>query len=350
MSSALDQFERALVDASRSLSTSETAMSGHRIGPSRRLGPRTRSLGIAAPLGLAGGLGVAAAAAAAGYLLLSNAPASGIAGYECQTSRQSTAIIQPITGNPLIDCAAAWPSATAGRSSAPPLTAWASTRQLSAVVIPTSQGRPGPSWRRLPATWTLQLPVAILTDQLNDIAAPFAQRCTREQTAVNAARRLLDADHLSGWTVAVHTRGIPASACAPTTADADGDSKTVQITRLQPAPRSAPRRTPSRLAALANHRTLLRLQSTVNRTLSRECVTVVRAATLWRQAAAAAEVNPATLDYWRTLNRRPTTRRVPQLHYTLYRQPASQHTGRCAHILAIGNTDIPTVYAARLAP
>lgn len=92
------------------------------------------------------------------------------------------------------------------------------------------------------------------------------------------------------------------------------------------------------------------LSSRVNRVLWTRCETVRAAAALWTREARAAGFLPATLSFWRALNG-PNPPRDAAYHYTLYKQPPSQHTGACAHILvSVEGGGSRTVYAARITP
>jgi hypothetical protein len=294
----------------------------------------------------------AAGAATAGYLLLAGAPARTITAYECQINGRSDAIVNVVTGSPLVDCAAAWPSATGGRSSAPPLTGWVTTsRRRAALVRPTVLGRPAPGWRRLPAGWTVRLPLVVLSDQLDDVAQPFNRGCSRAAADEHAVQAILTADHLDGWTVSVSARGSSPTACVHTIPVIEPRSRTVQLQRLA-LPTVAPPAARQRHELGSTERTqqrLAALQRRVNATLDRGCATVAAAAALWQRTARTAGFTPATLDYWRALNAGDGHDAGRGVHYTLYRQPASQDTGRCAHVLVSGSS-VATVYAARLTP
>ena len=98
---------------------------------------------------------------------------------------------------------------------------------------------------------------------------------------------------------------------------------------------------------------LAELDRSVNRLLAKRCQSVDSAAAQWTRAARAAGFYPTSLSYYRTLNAvpSPVPSRLADHYYTLVRQPASQRTGTCAHILVMraGSGDL-TVYAARVAP
>jgi hypothetical protein len=214
MSTALQDFERGLVGASRELHTkAQAARSGASVVPApgpagrSRLVRRVRQLNVAVQFGLALST-VSALGATAAYVLLSGQRTQTIASLECQITRRDSAIVDTVTGDPVVDCGAAWPSATGGRSSAPPLTAWALDNGTeSAVVQPAAWARPAPSngtrWKRLPTGWTVNLSVVALTDQLNDITSGLSgaattpsggQACTYAHSDVDTVRRLLGAD------------------------------------------------------------------------------------------------------------------------------------------------------------
>ena len=227
MSSALDTFEHSLVAASRELSAPapETPPDGtpdrRRKRPGRRLLRRLRSFGAMAQVGIAvgalsGGVGVAIAA----YLLLAGAQARMLPEFECEIA-SSDAAIQAVTGSPIADCATIWPSASGGRELAPPLAVWGVTtgQKLVALVRDARLGPPpaahGQRWARLPNSWTVDLPIVALNDQLSNIDQPFTSlpqpKCSYTDADVAAVRSLLQADGLRGWKVQVRGSNAPLS-------------------------------------------------------------------------------------------------------------------------------------------
>jgi hypothetical protein len=346
MSSALDRFERSLVEASRTLS----APPAPRPRRAAAFG-RPRSLRTAAQLAFAlAALGGCAGVAVGGYLLLAGAQARTLPSFECETSRGSVAIIPAVTGSPIVDCAAAWPSASGGRARAPRLAIWGATdaARLVAIAEPASWGPPSPGggsrWRRLPDTWTVDLPIVAINDQLAGIDQPFAppDRCSYAAQDVTAVRALLRTDGLDGWRVTVRGQNGPlSSSCRPTIATVDGSSHTVELVQFGAQPGAPP---------VVRAGPLGRLYARVNRTLAARCESVPAAAALWTREAGAAGLLPATLAFWRAAN---AGRRVnPDTRYTLYLQPASQRTGRCAHVLVmeVPGSGVANVYVARIAP
>jgi hypothetical protein len=106
---------------------------------------------------------------------------------------------------------------------------------------------------------------------------------------------------------------------------------------------------------------LLGLYTDVNRQLSARCESVPAAAQLWTRTARAAGYTPATLALWKAVNGHtplpgdltPRNLALSPLFsraYTLYQQPASQQTGRCAHVLVVNASGISSVYVARIQP
>jgi hypothetical protein len=420
MSSALDRFERSLVAASRALAASEGAQTqpsavseaahGLTDGPAaRRRRPlrRLRSLGLVSQLVVAvASLTVCAGVAVAGYSLFTGGPARELASFECQMNNGPEAIIAAITGSPLVDCAAAWPSASGGQEAAPPLAIWGADngQRLVAVAGPVSAGPPAGqhyNWRRLPDSWTVDLSVVVLSDQLNNIDLPFnsgaTNTCSFAANDIAAVRSLLSTDNLSAWRVILRPQdGQLASGCQNVfVANVDGQNRTVVLMQASP-PSSLPPTTSSatstttlttgaattttaattgaaptptvsagastssdsysqamaRGAELA-YGQLKQLYASVNSTLAGSCESVTDAAALWTQEAQGAGFSPATLAFWHQTNAQ--SQLDPNTffdHYTLYEQPASQDTGDCAHVLVmdVPGSGVANVYIARIAP
>ncbi|HWF74645.1 MAG TPA: hypothetical protein VG186_14940 [Solirubrobacteraceae bacterium] len=362
MSTALDHFERELVKASERLHAQAQPVSP---APSRSRGlvRRARQLSAAVQVGLAVST-VSALGGTAAWLFLSGEHTKSLASVECNTSRRISAIINTVTGDPVVDCATAWASATAGAAAAPPLTAWGrDTGRDAAVVQPTSWGPPrGGGWRRLPVGWTVNLGVVELTDQLGDISTSLSgaamgpsggPSCSYARSDEALVRSLLEADGLGSWRVvanpSVHPAGPPAG-CRVTTPIVDAGARTVELVQGPPVPRS--HLTPGeRAGALANRR-LATLAKRVNGMLATRCQSVDAAAALWVSQASVAGFRTTTLAYYRALNRAPNPGvRLSSYYYTLVKQPATQHTGRCAHVLVMrAGGGATTVYAARITP
>lgn len=370
MKTALDEFEQMLITAAEQLKPQTEhprAKRRRRVPPWRRLSGLTGIAWIA--------VGVSAIAAASGvsaYLLWLDrvGPAQTLASFECVTSRNEISVTGAITGSPLTDCAASWPSATGGRSNAPALSAWVATSSgptgLSALVQPTAWGKPAPTrlrrpggasivvgWRPLPSTWTVDLGIVALNDQLKTVTSGVSEvptSCERPGQAVQIVRSLLAADHLEGWHVLLQaTHGSVLQACLPTEASVEGGVKTVKL--LQSA-RSNSRSTHETPAGRALDQTLVSAQRRISSTLAHRCVSVSQAAAAWTALAARDGLHQNTLARERAVNAVPPS--VPaQLEevYTLVEQPATQNTGRCAHVLVMqaGGGEI-VVYAARIAP
>jgi hypothetical protein len=374
VTSALDEFEAKLVEASRTLHAGSQAPAPPPRRPRRRLLlRRLRQASLVAQLAVAVGSFSALGGAATGaYLwLTSNSPGTReLPRLECTISTQGATtngaalIVTTITGDPLVDCRTALTQAQGHRP--PSLTAWGNSFQ-TAVVRPTASGPPpypGP-WHRLAPGWTVDLRVVELNDQLNDISAGMADgpACTFPGRAVGIARSLLVADGLHGWHVSLHANNGPlVSGCRHIAPNVDATKREVELIQIQDLGR------PEHVPALQRRRqreyaralaTLLTLQVRTNRTLATRCTTVAGAAQLWRREAKAAGFVAATPAFWRavqSLGQAPG-KGVPALprgffrHYTLVRQPASQHTGACARLLIQDDGgDELIVYAARMAP
>jgi len=173
-----------------------------------------------------------------------------------------------------------------------------------------------------------------------------------------AVRALLAADELSSWHVRV-TPNDPGRAvstgCRVIVPNIDGGTRTVQL--IQFGPQRLYRQTPEQhrvtTVAAATNRRLLALQQTLNRGLARGRQSVANAAADWTTAARAAGFRPTSLAYYRTINdtTNPPSSQLSNDFYTLVKQPPSQHTGACAHILVLraGGASL-TVYAARITP
>ena len=378
--STLQDFEDTLVNASRALhAEAELAQATGPLGEASRrasrwhLIRRARQLSAGIQLGLAvSTISALATGGTLAFLFLSGDHTKTLASLECSLTRNSAAIINTITGNPIIDCASAWPSATGGRAAAPPLTAWGLANDTKvAVVQPTSWGPPaqsgGVGWRRLPADWTVDLAVVELTDQLNDISTKLSstpitrsggQPCSYARDDERIVRSLLAADGLSSWRVIV-SRTDPGRAvstgCRVIAPNVDGAERTVQLLQFGPTQpyRQTPQQRNSTNDSVVANLTLAQLGRNVNRVLAKQCQSVDSAAAQWTRAARSAGFHPTSLAYYRTLNAAPSPvpSRLADHYYTLVRQPASQHTGTCAHILVMraGGGNL-TVYAARIAP
>jgi hypothetical protein len=378
--STLHDFEDALVNASRALHAEAERV--HATGPlenaasraSRwQLIRRARRLSAGSQLGLAvSTISALATGGTLAFLFLSADHTKTLASLECNVTRTSSAIINTITGNPVIDCATAWPSATAGRAAAPPLTAWGLANNTKAAVVqPTRWGPPAQSgsvaWRRLPADWTVDLSVVELTDQLSDISTNLSgtaitrsgvSPCSYARDDERIVRSLLAADGLSSWRVIVRPsdpgRAV-SSDCVVTTHSVDGAARTVQLLQFGPTQpyRQTPRQRNSTHDSIVANLKLGALDRSVNSVLAKRCQSVASAAAQWTRTARAAGFKPTSLAYYRTLNAAPTKvpSRLADYYYTLVRQPASQHTGTCAHILVMraGGGHL-TVYAARITP
>jgi hypothetical protein len=392
MSSALDTFERSLVAASRTLvaAGNPATLVAPLPHPRQTWWRRLRSRGLVAQLAvLAAALSVFAGAAVAGYALFNGGPARQLAAFECQIDGNFSAMVDAVTGNPIRDCAGAWAQATGGRSTAPRLAIWGADngQRLVAVVAPASAGRPSGDdhfhWKRLRDSWTVNLPLVVLNDQLSNINLPFNggadSPCSFTASDVTAVRSLLRTDRLKGWRVTLRAQaGKLSRGCRSVFTDVFGASRTVQL--IQAVPTRPPskssaqsgsssltetRTTPARgpklsayqlaltHAAIAAYKRETRLYTNVNAQLSAHCASVPNAVRLWRRAATAARFSPTTLGFWHTVNARQHPDPATFFgHYTLYVQPAGQHTGSCAHVLVmdVGGSGIPNVYVARIAP
>jgi hypothetical protein len=370
VTTALDQFEQALVDASHRLARPPGATSDgsvNRLSAPGRLFRRVRRLSVALQLGLAvTAVSALAGGGIAGFLLSRENNRTGqLAAFECATTRHGSVGISAVTGDPIIDCAANWPQASGGQSTAPPLTAWRTTvGKEVALVQPTSWGRPPRSrywrWQRLPVGWTVDFGVVDLTDQLGNISFDSGP-CAYAGRTVQAVLSLLRADNLASWsvTVAPNSARPVSSACRPLIPNVAGVTRSVQLIQLPaPAKLRLGQVPPQRVQTLlresrAAHRKLATLYADVNGILASRCATVSAAATLWTRIARAAGFRPTSLAFWRAANARnglPPARFFD--HYTLFKQPASQPTGTCAHVLVmvVPGSGIANVYAARIKP
>ena len=372
-----------------------------------------RSLNLVARVGVAlGSLSIFAGVAFAAYVVVAGGAARELPAFECETSAHLTTIIPAITGSPIVDCAASWPSASGGRTAAPPLAIWGADdgQRLVAVAGPVSTGPPAGGdhfhWRRLPDSWTVDLPVVALNDQLNNISLPFnpgaSNTCSSKGPDIAAVRSLLKADSLDDWRVTLRAQyGRLSSGCRIVfAADVDAQHRTVLLLQASPQAASVPATTsgttlapvtntvttgtastsstgtigtapPSSTGTVASpapgdsyaqsaihdaklaHAQLQHLYTTVNRKLSVTCESVADAAALWARDAKTVGFTPATLAFWHQANdgKRPDPKTFPY-HYTLYKQPASQNTGNCAHVLVmvVPGSGLANVYAARIAP
>jgi hypothetical protein len=150
--------------------------------------------------------------------------------------------------------------------------------------------------------------------------------------------------------------GEPLSAaCRFTIPIVDTTAQTVQL--LQRRAQIPHVHVPPRQQALINagnlaSRKLTAVEQRVTGVLATRCESVSAAAALWTSEARAAGFSPTTLAYYRAVNTSPppVASRF-DYHYTLAKQPASQHAGNCAHVLVMraGGGSL-TVYAARITP
>lgn len=367
MTPALDTFERSLVEASRALHASDASTPINGVAAAAACATRSRhrhlrrvrSLGALAQAAVAiAVLTGCAGVAVAGYLLLAGAQARQLPSFECEINGSFTAITTAVTGNPIADCRTLWPSASSGREAAPRLAIWGVTngRQLVAIARPLRLGPPhsahGQRWARLPDTWTVDLPVVVLQDQLSNIDTPFTPvpgECSYAARDIAAVRSLLVSDGLSGWKVQVQgSDGSVSSACRPIIASVLGPSRTVLLSQM-PAQGDGQSLSAAARSALRAHNRLLGLYREVNRRLSRTCISVPAAAALWLRLAHAAGYRQATLAWWHQVN--VDSSADDERHFTLYQQPAAQHTGQCAHVLVMAEGGGPAnVYVARIRP
>jgi hypothetical protein len=385
----LPNLERMLGDAAANLAVSggETAAESptrgqHSWGPRvrlrrglprrrGRLTKRVRGLGLIAQVALLlTSVSALAAGGVASYLLISSRSSTRtLAAFECQITHESGVGVNAVTGDPLIDCAAAWPSATEGRRVAPKLSVWGTTSgREDALVQPASWGPPRNTrrvhWRPLSPDWTVDLQIVALNDQLSNISVNPTGigldigRCTRAQVVVAAVRSFLGDDGLRSWHVEVGwlSRGPAAAGCHPFLANVDPKLQTVQLLALpgQTRPRPIPRRLRKVVTAEATALQKLRLlYRRVNRILATRCDAVATAAALWSRQAKAAGFSPTTLALWRAANavagHQPASFAY---HYSLFTQPASQPAGSCARVLVmvVPGSGLANVYAARITP
>ena len=385
MRSALDEFEQMLVAASRELASPASTRKQTGASPEGRRRRRWR-LGGLGVLPVAWLVAAATALAAAGgvtaFLFLDQGnTAQTIASVTCMLTRNASAGVSTITGSPLTDCAAMWPSATGGRSNAPPLRGWIAVASRpvaeTALVQPAAWGQPAPErlripatpgqaphsvlvhWRPLPAGWTVNLGVVELTDQLQAIPSGMSPpaTCIYPRHALAVVHSLLADDGLNGWHVVLQaTQGAVSPGCRYINPNVDGGIKTVQLIQ-GPAPTTRAHhvsRTEQKLLAawgVLDHK-LVAAQQQIDTTLAHRCVSVNQASTDWTAVAGKAGFKQTSLAYYREINTAPAP--VPvrlDYYYTLVKQPATQHTGSCAHVLVMqyGGGNI-VVYAARIAP
>ncbi len=183
----------------------------------RRLLHRLRSLHLVARMAVAvASLSAFAGVAVAAYAIFSGGAARELPAFECETATHVTTIIPALTGSPLVDCAASWPSATGGRDAAPPLAIWGADdgQRLVAIAGPVTAGPPADSqhfhWQRLPDSWTVDLPIVVLNDQLNNITLPFNSGITSTGSYASPdiaeVRSLLNAGGLEDWRVTLRAQ------------------------------------------------------------------------------------------------------------------------------------------------
>ena len=374
MSNALDEFEAALVEASRALGAQAGTPAPTTMGPRARRGRlrRLRHLSVVAQLAFAlTSVSALGGAATGAYLWLAGGSpgTQALPSFECTLGAGPTTLgtldASAITGDPLIDCAAALLQIRGRRP--PRLLAWGNGFQ-DAVVRAAGSGPPpfgGGVWHLLPAGWTVDLHVVELNDQLNDISAGMADgpACTYVAHAVSVARSLLAADGLHGWHVKLHANNGPlVRGCRHIAPEVQHASRTIELIQIQElgAPVRVPpfqrRRQREYFRALTSLRAL---QTAANGVLDGRCESVAQAAELWQRDAGAAGFKPATAAFWREVQTLGDSNRAGPTpipagffkRYTLFRQPPQQRTGACAHLLIQDNGgDQLAVYAARMAP
>jgi hypothetical protein len=222
-------------------------------GPRRRPLRRLRSLSLAARVAVAlVSLSVFAGVAVAAYVVFAGGAALELPSFDCQIAAHVATSTPAITGSPLVDCAAAWPQATGGQQAAPPLAIWGADdgQRLVAVASPVSAGPPADRdhfhWRRLPDTWTVDLPVVALNDQLNNISLPFnpgiTSTCSYGGADIAAVRSLLHADGLYDWHVTLQAQnGQLSTGCQIViAANVDAQNRTVELVQAPPQASSIP--------------------------------------------------------------------------------------------------------------
>jgi hypothetical protein len=394
MTSAFDDFERALVRASSELSDRRlptTAPEPQETVQGLTGWRRLRALGRASKLGIAlTTVGLGGGIAFAATQLIPGSSSYHLAAFGCGPNPSVGFSVGAVTGSPLIDCSVAWPQMTRGHR-VPPLQVWAkdSGREATAIVVPAALGNPMGNqkysgvWTRVPDSWHIDLRLTVLNDQLGNISMPFdadhAGGCSREPEDVTAVRRVLTTDRLSGWRVVVQgqhavgpndvVNGAPyRRGCYATTSSVEFARHEVVLRQFLPAAQPATTITTTTTAgqADARHRqrkvsearraiqtAYLQLRSVylrVNRRLSLRCESVGQASRVWVDAAAAVGFKQPAPSFWRPLRPRPDVRYFH--HYLLYRQPAGQRTGTCAHVLVMGvpGDGVATVYVARVSP
>jgi hypothetical protein len=347
----------------------ETVVPVHAIRRHRRRGARALGRAGVLMVALVGCSGVAVAA----YVLLDGSQARKLPSFECQMNG-STTILPAVTGNPIVDCATAWPSASGGQENAPPLAIWGidTNQQVSAIAQPLSLGSPGPNWRRLPDDWTVDLPIVELEDQLANIDLPFSDQgpstaCSTGSQDTATVRALLHDDGLDSWNVTVQAAGggDVTNGCTAFNANVDSEKQTVELVQMpSSSATSAPATTqigatttttqasPGMIAETAAVAKLKQLYADANARLSSSCESVTAATAIWTALASAAGFQPTSLAFEHTINTSQPAPATYPYHYTLYQQPASQNTGTCAHVLVmvVPGSGLANVYVARIAP
>ncbi len=129
----------------------------------------------------------------------------------------------------------------------------------SVATRPATSG--GQRWARLPNTWTVDLPIVALQDQLANIDTPFTSlpgQCSYAARDVAAVRSLLVADGLSDWKVQVPASSGPVSDGLPS----DDSERAWTVTHC-PAFAVARAERAGKLASSAAHECAARTQPTV---------------------------------------------------------------------------------------
>jgi hypothetical protein len=318
MNSALDQFEQSLVQASRTLHRERLA--GARPGEARR----RRRWRIAA-----GGLLAGALVAAGTSVFGPTGNPREITQIQCG-QRGSSAFV---TGEPLRDCASLWPSLY--HHPAPPLVAWVAETGGVVVVTPARQPPAGAGWKRLPAGWKADSAVLGLHLQLEDITTGLeAHRCWSAAQASALVTSILRADGLGSWQIHVdHGRADGEHPNCLTVVSVTGAQPHSVLLVEHPVQDSG---NPSMLvntpSGPVEHARLTSTETAVNGALTAagRCLSVTRAAALWRSRAAAAG--------------------IPRQHYVLFSQAGGSTITACARVLvnSPGGGGPADVYSADL--
>lgn len=286
MSNALDRFGDCLVDASEELYAAHSNADALQGAHARRATRFARALRRRPFRALAGVVAIGALSAAGSTFLGPEGNPKTTLTIKCGTSYY----IPSATGNPVRDCAMRWPLLY--HEPAPALVAWVASTGGAVVVVPKgAPPREGADWQRLPAGWTQDRHLVLLSHQLEDISTGLESRtCWTASSARALVRATLRSDGLSSWRIEVRKRrpegAAPSCLLVNALLEAEGHSveggPVTLLKSLVKGPTHGSFRTPAGAAELRRVATIERHVNEEIAASKAACASVSRASALWR--------------------------------------------------------------------